>query len=207
MAAHRKSDRRRVYLCAGGLRNRAFFAKQNRQFSVKFVRHQLRALIGAERRLLETVLIHKHRARLKSPLILAPRSSLHCFFVNKAPSRRTSGQRRGQECMAIHNPRRAGHPHESRASNKKQRKGYMKTNSKWKWLLLLSVVIGVGGCTDYYGNYQAYRPAILRGLRCIWLQPARLRLRLPLRWLRLFQWLWLPLRWLRLFRRLRVPLR
>ena len=96
---------------------------------------------------------------------------------------------RGQECMAIHNPRRAGHPHESRASNKKQRKGYMKTNSKWKWLLLLSVVIGVGGCTDYYGTYQAYRPAILRGLRCIWLQPARLRLRLPLRWLRLFQWL------------------
>jgi hypothetical protein len=32
----------------------------------------------------------------------------------------------------------------------------MKTNSKWKWLLLLSVVIGVGGCTDYYGTYQAY---------------------------------------------------
>jgi hypothetical protein len=32
----------------------------------------------------------------------------------------------------------------------------LKTNSKWKWLLLLSVVIGVGGCTDYYGTYQAY---------------------------------------------------
>jgi hypothetical protein len=63
---------------------------------------------------------------------------------------------RGQECMAIHNPRRARHPHESRASNKKQRKSYMKTNSKWKWLLLLSVVMGVGGCTDYYGTYQAY---------------------------------------------------
>src|SRR6266542_2161319 len=63
---------------------------------------------------------------------------------------------RGQECMAIHNPRRARHPHESRASNKKQRKGYMKTNSKWKWLLLLSIVMGVGGCTDYYGTYQAY---------------------------------------------------
>src|SRR6266496_2894324 len=61
---------------------------------------------------------------------------------------------RGQECMAIHNPRRARHPHESRASNK--RKSYMKTNSKWKWLLLLSVVMGVGGCTDYYGTYQAY---------------------------------------------------
>jgi hypothetical protein len=58
--------------------------------------------------------------------------------------------------MAIHNPRRARHPHESRASNKKQRKSYMKTNSKWKWLLLLSVVMGVGGCTDYYGTYQAY---------------------------------------------------
>src|SRR5467141_1723510 len=58
--------------------------------------------------------------------------------------------------MAIHNPRRARHPNESRASNKKQRKSYMKTNSKWKWLLLLSVVMGVGGCTDYYGTYQAY---------------------------------------------------
>src|SRR4029450_11140038 len=58
--------------------------------------------------------------------------------------------------MAIHNPRRARHPHESPPSNKKQRKSYMKTNSKWKWLLLLSVVMGVGGCTDYYGTYQAY---------------------------------------------------
>jgi hypothetical protein len=63
---------------------------------------------------------------------------------------------RGQESMAIHNPRRARHPHESRAPNNKQRKSYMKTNSKWKWLLLLSVVMGVGGCTDYYGTYQAY---------------------------------------------------
>ncbi len=45
---------------------------------------QLRALPGPERRLLEAVLIHKHRARLSPRVIPAPRSSLHCFFVTKA---------------------------------------------------------------------------------------------------------------------------
>jgi hypothetical protein len=36
------------------------------------------------------------------------------------------------------------------------KKELYETNSKWKWLLLLSAVMGVVGCTDYYGTYQAY---------------------------------------------------
>ena len=109
--------------------------------------------------------------------------------------------------MAIHNPRRAGHPHESRASNKKQRKGYMKTNSKWKWLLLLSVVIGVGGCTDYYGQLIRRTAGHITGVTVHMVTASPLTATATPRWLRLFQWLWLSLRWLRLFWRLRVPLR
>ena len=47
------------------------------------LRQQLRALPDAERRVLEAVLIHKHRARLSPRVIPAPRSSLHCFYVIK----------------------------------------------------------------------------------------------------------------------------
>ena len=56
--------RHRLCLCAGGLRERIFFEKQNRGLGVKFFGSQLRALPGAERRSLEAVLIHKRRARL-----------------------------------------------------------------------------------------------------------------------------------------------
>ena len=52
--------------------------------------------------------------------------------------------------------------HESRAPDKKQRKSYMKTKTKSKrsalLLLLLPIVMGVGGCTDYYAGSPAYGP-------------------------------------------------
>ena len=46
---------------------------------LKLFHTKLRALTGAERRLLEAVLIHKHRARLSPRLIpgTSPRSALH----------------------------------------------------------------------------------------------------------------------------------
>jgi hypothetical protein len=46
--------------------------------------------------------------------------------------------------------------------HKKQRTDYMKTKTKPKQsailLLLLPVIIGVGGCTDYYAGSPAYGP-------------------------------------------------
>jgi hypothetical protein len=44
---------------------------------------KLRALTGAERRLLDTVLIHVYRARVSPRVFLAPRSLLPCFFASK----------------------------------------------------------------------------------------------------------------------------
>ena len=59
-------------------------ARPQTLLQTKYLLQQLRALPGPERRLLEAVLIHKHRARLSPRVIPAPRSSLHCFFVTKA---------------------------------------------------------------------------------------------------------------------------
>ncbi len=50
---------------------------------MKFLLQRLRALTGAERRLLERRADSCTPRQVKSPRILAPRSLLHCFFATK----------------------------------------------------------------------------------------------------------------------------
>ena len=52
----------------------------------EILRQQLRALTGAERRLVEAVLIHKHRAR-SSPRVIPGPSQFVALFLRDKPHR------------------------------------------------------------------------------------------------------------------------
>jgi len=66
---------------------------------------QLRALTGAERRFLEAVLIHKHRARSSPRVTLAPRSLLYCFVGDKHRGWLHLARRLPRHAWAIRRPR------------------------------------------------------------------------------------------------------